>query len=72
MVSSAEKASGIPAAFQSSLEFSTANVGAVTTRVGRTLLCDSADCTLNPPQAPHLDSGASKNLHCPHPLPSGF
>ena len=22
--------------------------------------------------APHLDSGSNKNLHCPHPLPSGF
>jgi hypothetical protein len=22
--------------------------------------------------APNLDSGAAKNLHCPHPLPSGF
>jgi hypothetical protein len=21
---------------------------------------------------PHFDSGANKNLHCPHPLPSGF
>ena len=21
---------------------------------------------------PHVDSGANKNLHCPHPLPSGF
>jgi hypothetical protein len=98
MLSSAEKASGLPADFSSSLEF-TDCVG--TTRVGRTLpsassepalsrskgqaLSDNADCTLTPaqtakaaqasdvaPTAPNLDSGANKNLHCPHPLPSGF
>jgi len=22
--------------------------------------------------APHLDSGAATNIHCPQPLPSGF
>jgi hypothetical protein len=81
LLSSAEKATGLPADFQSSLEFGTANVGATTTRVGRTPLSDSADSipksassrltdVLTP--APHLDSGAAKNLHCPHPLPSGF
>ncbi|MFZ0138705.1 MAG: hypothetical protein WAK89_16690 [Candidatus Sulfotelmatobacter sp.] len=81
MRSSAEKASGIGIDFQSSLEFTD---GAGTTRVGRTLLSDSADSTTTPaqtakaeasdaaPQAPNLDSGANKNLHCPHPLPSGF
>jgi hypothetical protein len=67
MLSSAEKASGIGADFQSSLELA----------VGRTLLSDSAVTTTAPAQAsavavPHLDSGANKNLHCPHPLPSGF
>ncbi|MFZ0772245.1 MAG: hypothetical protein ACLP56_16350 [Candidatus Sulfotelmatobacter sp.] len=72
MLSSAEKASGIPAGFSSSLELTT-------DRVGRTLLSDSADTTTTPaqasdvaPTAPNLDSGANKNLHCPHPLPSGF
>ncbi len=80
MHSSAEKASGIDVDFQSSLELT--DVG--TARVGRTLLSDSADSTTTPaptakaqasdaaPQAPTLDSGANKNLHCPHPLPSGF
>jgi hypothetical protein len=76
MLSSAEKASGIPAGFSSSLEFTT-------DRVGRTTLSDSAHTT--PGQAPQtgeriepgksappLDSDANKNLHCPHPLPSGF
>jgi hypothetical protein len=81
MLSSAEKATGIGADFQSSLELS--DVG--TLRVGRALLSDSADSA--PPSAqapqssretdvvspvPYLDSGANKNLHCPHPLPSGF
>jgi hypothetical protein len=81
MLSSTEKVSGIGIDFQLSLELT--DVG--TTRVGRTLLSDNADTTPAPekaietgpetdfaPQAPHLDSGANKNLHCPHPLPSGF
>jgi hypothetical protein len=75
MISSAEKASGLPADFQSSLELTDC---AATTRVGRALLSDSANTTTSP--APEtdvahtapLDSGANKNLHCPHPLPSGF
>jgi hypothetical protein len=77
--SSAEKASGIGSDFQSSLEFTDMS----TVRVGRTLLSDTANSAPTPAQAieissqtdsaaPNLDSGASKNLHCPHPLPSGF
>jgi hypothetical protein len=76
MLNSAEKATGLPADFQSSLELTT-------DRVGRTLLSDAAGSIPNPVQAPQpipksnfvapdLDSGANKNLHCPHPLPSGF
>jgi hypothetical protein len=94
MLNSAEKATGLPADFQSSLELTTDRVGAGdspahadsgTARVGRTLLADSADTIRTPAQviqpapetglaaaAQHLDSGAAKNLHCPHPLPSGF
>jgi hypothetical protein len=72
MQSSAEKATGLPPDFQSSLELN---------RVGRTLLSDSADGISNSTQAPqpeitssapYFDSGANKNLYCPHPLPSGF
>jgi hypothetical protein len=73
MLSSAEKASGLPADFSSSLELAD---------VGRTPSSATADSIANSVQAPppinsmylapHLDSGASKNLHCPHPLPSGF
>jgi hypothetical protein len=80
MQSSAEKATGLPADFQSSLEITDyARMGIA--RVGRTLLSDSADSTTMPAKtakpdstypAPYPDSGANKNLHCPHPLPSGF
>ena len=72
MLTSAEKASGLPSDFQSSLELTT-------DRVGRTLLSDSANRIPSavPAEQPinptlNLDNGASKNLHCPHPLPSGF
>jgi hypothetical protein len=81
MLNSAGKATtGLTADFQSSLE-----LAPVTDRVGRTLLSDSAGIIRTSAQvtqpgpekgfasaAPHLDSGAAKNLHCPHPLPSGF
>jgi hypothetical protein len=91
MRTSAEKASGIGADFQSSLEFTTDRLG--TDRVGRTLpstssgqaLSDNADTVPTPARQAvsgregdiaqsslHLDSGSNKNLHCPHPLPSGF
>jgi len=53
--------------------------------VGRTLLSANADTTtrqarrsdaiLTAPRsatAPHLDSGAATNIHCPSPFPSGF
>jgi hypothetical protein len=80
LISSAEKASGLPSDFCSSLEV-TDCVG--TARVGRTLVSDSVNSTpaqVNPPilksnsmfQTPYLDSGAARNLHCPHSLPAGF
>jgi hypothetical protein len=90
MLNSSEKATGIPAGFSTSLEFTTDRVGvgdspapadSATVRVGRTLLSDSADTIpksasalpLKPNAiAAALNSGAAKNLHCPHPLPSGF
>jgi len=81
IINSAEKASGLPPDFSSSLE-----LAPITDRVGRTLLSDSAESIPTPaatsqpvgnktnvvtmPRNP--DSGAAKNLHCPHPLPSGF
>jgi hypothetical protein len=93
MLNSAEKATGIGADFQSSLELtvertrpemqskgpSPATAGSTSVHVGRTLLSDNAETAPVPAQAsdiaataPHLNSGANKNLHCPHPLPSGF
>jgi hypothetical protein len=88
MLSTSEKATSLPAEFQSSLELtvervpSPATAGSTSARVGRTLLSVNADSSPTPAQvakapdlaapAPHLDSGANKNLHCPHPLPSGF
>ena len=77
MRNSAEKASGFPSDFASSLE-----VPAVT--VGRTLLSANADSAGNGAMAEfpkpqqmatpnqQVDSGAGKNLHCPQPFPSGF
>jgi hypothetical protein len=82
LISSAEKASGLPADFSSSLE--------ITESLGRTLPSTTAHvgtAALGPserssasgqaisPEAnaiTHLDSGAARNLHCPQPLPSGF
>ncbi len=76
MLSSAEKASGIPTDFQSSLELSSMGrtPSSATAESTETVAqgFQSAKAAESLPQAPHLDSGANKNLHCPHPLPSGF
>jgi hypothetical protein len=87
MLSSAEKASGLTADFQSSLELTGEDAAGArgAARGARTRLSDSAGTIPIPAQgtqpgretdvmhpAPHLDSGANRNLHCPHPLPSGF
>jgi hypothetical protein len=78
MLSSAEKATGIGTDFQSSLEL--AGVGVE--RAPSPATVDSIPTPAQAPQptlkmnsskpAPNLDSGANKNLHWPHPLPSGF
>ena len=62
MLSSAEKASGLPAAFSSSVELTMAGESSSPPLLGM----DNSPAHLIP------DSGASKNLHCPQPLPSGF
>jgi hypothetical protein len=86
MLSSAEKASGIGTDFQSSLELreyaATDRVGrtllsdkadTITSpahtmpSTGSTFVQAVSEVPL-----PRFDSGAHKNLHCPHPLPSGF
>jgi hypothetical protein len=79
MLSSAEKASGLPLDFSSSLELT--RVAEVT----RVVAGDSPataptnsnsaapfDSTGPKPNVVSIDSGSAKNLHCPHPLPSGF
>jgi hypothetical protein len=64
MLSSAEKASGIPVAFSSSVEI---NMAGETSAVSAGRLgIDRSPAHIAP------DSGANKNLHCPQPLPSGF
>jgi len=69
ILSSAEKASGLPPDFSSSLEY----VARVPATAG------TSSNSIAPPQftgtktnVVSIDSGAEKNLHCPHPLPSGF
>jgi hypothetical protein len=64
MLSSAEKASGLPAAFSSSVEISIAGEtsGLSTAPLG----------TQKSPANVAAQSAANKNLHCPQPLPSGF
>ena len=76
LIDSAERASGLPADFSSTLELAS---------VGRAPSPATAESIPNPSKAPkpiqkldfihqarYPDSGANKNLHCPHPLPSGF
>lgn len=88
MRNSAEKATGLPADFSSSLEFTSvgrtllsADAASVENSVGRKLLSADAEKEVEAqvlrPQpvalsAAHPNSGAGKNLHCPPPFPSGF
>jgi hypothetical protein len=108
MLTSAEKATGIPAGFSTSLEFATDLVGkdregkdrvdkdregkdrvgagdspahadSTTARVGTDAFVRPAATAKSAPASPlksdisaALNSGAASNLHCPHPLPSGF
>jgi hypothetical protein len=62
MVSSAEKATGIPAAFSSSVEISMAGDTVSTTHAGAS----------SSPAPVAIHAGSNKNLHCSQPLPSGF
>jgi hypothetical protein len=82
MLSSAEKASGIGTDFQSSLELTTDRVGRTLLSDKADAVKSSAQTSpstastiaqvVSEVPLPHFDSGANKNLHCPHPLPSGF
>ncbi len=53
---------------------SPASASATDANVGRTLLSATADTITSRPRAtaPHLNSGAATNIHCPSPFPSGF
>ena len=83
MLSSAEKATGLPADFSSSLEYVArehlAREHVALEHVARAPSPATAGTTANlgSPAGPKanvvsIDSGSTKNLHCPHPLPSGF
>ena len=64
LISSAEKATGIPAGFSSSLEMASVERAPTPAPAPKPI-------TMHPSMA-HLDSGSRSNLHCPDPLPSGF
>jgi hypothetical protein len=76
MRNSAERATGLPADFSSSLELAfEENVARAPSPAIRS--ADARIDAVNPKPVPMFagstpDSGANKNLHCPHPLPSGF
>jgi hypothetical protein len=79
MRNSAERASGIPADFSSSLELASEDVAGENVARAPSPSSRHADAThavTNDASAGRvttiLDSGASKNLHCPQALPSGF
>ena len=82
MLSSAEKASGVGTDFQSSLELTTTRVGRTLLSDKADAIKSSAQTSpstastivqvVSEVPLPHVDSGTNKNLHCPHPLPSGF
>ncbi|HEY1660225.1 MAG TPA: hypothetical protein VGG14_17870 [Candidatus Sulfotelmatobacter sp.] len=70
LISSAEKASGIPAGFSSSLEW--ASVERASGPVSVMSTTDHAakvDAAVDPTP---MDSGCNANRHCAQPLPSGF
>jgi hypothetical protein len=75
MRTSGEKASGLSADFSSSLELALENVPRAPAPTS--LPADARVDAAGPKTVPMFvgsrpDLGANKNLHCPHPLPSGF
>jgi len=73
MLSSAEKATGLPPDFSSSMEFvARENVARSPSPANAGATLNSAESTGPKPNVVSIDSGSAKNLHCPHPLPSGF
>jgi len=83
LISSSETTIGIGAHFATSLELTdqgvgqtllSANAAAITPPVKTVESEPETSLALAVPEgaAPHLDSGAAKNIHCPSPFPSGF
>jgi hypothetical protein len=73
MINSAEKASGLPSDFSSSLEFVARSPSPATASAHATSTPSASGAKTNVVSIDrNLDSDAAKNLHCPHPLPSGF
>jgi hypothetical protein len=68
MRNSAEKASGLPADFSSSLELTAEHMGRAASRA-KAGSSNPANSAFVPPQ---LASDPATNIHRPHPLPSGF
>jgi hypothetical protein len=84
LISSSEVTTGIGAHFATSLELSPATAGTTDIHVAtgaspvpRSEASGSGSelgfsASTSTPTAPHLDSGAAANIHCPSPFPSGF
>jgi hypothetical protein len=81
LLSTAGKATGLSPDFSSSLELTSVARGPSLAKAESSLdrmepvfaeVSQSNSEANFPSAAPHLDSGAAKNLHCPQPLPSGF
>jgi hypothetical protein len=86
MLSSAEKATGLPPDFSSSVEY-VSRTPSSATHVGTDAFVrpaeqssaaaagansNSIESTGTKTNVVSIDSGSARNLHCPHPLPSGF
>ncbi len=76
MRNSAEKASGLPSDFSSSLELSLESMGRTPSQAPWPwgMKADAKQDAKAEPAAvrSHPDSGAASNLHCPQPFPNGF
>lgn len=71
MRNSAEKATGIPANFSSTLEVPRIGADAFV-RPAENAAKSVPISPLKSSISSTMNSGSAKNLHCPHPLPSGF
>ena len=70
LLSSAERASGMPAGFSSTLEI--AGIAPLPSSASHKDYKISAAKINAPAQSAPLDSGFNQNRHCPQPFPSGF